>query len=134
MSMIESATIQAGAFSAGNYLFSQVSDHGAAERRRHNLEVEHLQKDRDKWEKDRQGRLDFIHERLQEQNEAAKYLSNMDEAMKEYYLVTKEHLPPLPPEPKLSDYYHPSEGQKTGELIFITGGLGLIGYLVLRSK
>ena len=84
--------------------------------------------------KQRQERLDFINKRLREQNEAAKYLSNMDEAMKTYYLVTKQRLPQLAPEPKLTDYYHPSEGQKTGEILFITTGLATMGYLVLRSK
>ena len=84
--------------------------------------------------KDRQERLDFINERLREEQEAAKYLSNLDEAMKQYYLFTKQRLPPLPPEPKLSDFYHPSEDQKTGEILFVTGGLGVIGYLVYRPK
>ena len=128
------ALINALAFSGTNFLFSSLSDHGAAERKRHDLTLEHLQKARDKWMKDRQQRIDFINERLREQNEAAKYLSNMDEAMKEYYLVTKQHLPELSPEPKLSDFYHPSDQQKTGEILFITTGLGIIAYLIYRNK
>ena len=128
------ALINSLAFSGTNFLFSSLSDHGAAERRRHDLALEDLQKARDKWVKNRQERLDFINERLREQTEAVNYLSNMDEAMKEYYLVTKQRLPELPPEPKLSDFYHPSEGQKTGELFLIMSGLGVIGYLVYRSK
>ena len=34
--------------------------------------------------------------------------------------------------PVLSDFYHPSEEQKTGELLFIFGGLTLGGYLVYK--
>ena len=128
------ALLNALAFSGTNFFFSSLSDHGAAERKRHDLALEDLQKARDKWMKDRQERLDFINDRIRSQNEAASYLSNMDEAMKTYFLVTKQRLPELPPEPKLSDFYHPSEGQKTGEILFITSGLAAIGYLVLRSK
>ena len=128
------ALINALAFSGTNFLFSSLSDHGAAERKRHELAVEDLQKARDTWMKDRQERIDFINQRLREQNEAAKYLSNMDEAMKEYFLVTKQRLPQLPPEPKLSDFYHPSDQQKTGEILFVTAGLGAIGYLIFCSK
>ena len=129
-----SALLNAFSFAGTNFLFSALTDHGAAERKRHDLALEDLQKARDKWMKQRQERLDFINKRLREQNEAAKYLSNMDEAMKTYYLVTKQRLPQLAPEPKLTDYYHPSEGQKTGEIFFITTGLAAMGYFVLRSK
>ena len=35
------------------------------------------------------------------------------------YLQKKKK--PLPPEPELSDIYHPSENQKNGELLFVVG-------------
>ena len=31
----------------------------------------------------------------------------------------------LPPEPQLSDFYHPSETQKNGELLFVAVGTGI---------
>ena len=35
---------------------------------------------------------------------------------------------PLPPEPELSDFYHPSEAQKNGELLFVAVGTGIATY------
>ena len=57
-------------------------------------------------------RLDLINERLRERNEARAYIKNVDEAMLEYYRVFSKKKKPLPPEPELSDFYHPLEVQK----------------------
>ena len=45
--MIGGAAINAIAFSGSNYLFSKLSDHGEAERKRHDLAMEDFQKARD---------------------------------------------------------------------------------------
>ena len=45
-------------------------------------------------------------------NEARAYINNVDEAMLEYYRVFSNQIKTMPPEPQLSDFYHPSEGQK----------------------
>ena len=42
-----------------------------------------------------------------------------------YYRVFTKRLKPLPPEPELSDFYHPSEAQKNGELLFVVVGTGI---------
>ena len=127
------AIINAFAFSGSSFLFSKFSDHGAEERKRHDLAVEKLQKAQASWVKQRQERLDFINEELQRETHAEQTFSKVDEAMERYYLSTKKRLVALPPKPVLSDFYHPSEQQKNGELVFILGGLALVGYLVYRS-
>ena len=67
-------------------------------------------------------RLDFINKKLREKNEAWAYINNADEAMLEYYRVFGKQIKPLPPEAPLSDFYHPLETQKNGELLsFIVG-------------
>ena len=48
--------------------------------------------------------------------------------MREYYKVFGQKIPFLPPEPVLSDYYHPSEDQKRGEMAFLIGGTTLVSY------
>ena len=63
--------------------------------------------------------LDFINKRLHERNEARADINNVDEAMLEYYRVFAKQIKPLPSEPQLSDFYHPSEAQKIGELLFV---------------
>ena len=48
------------------------------------------------------------------------YINNVDEAMLEYYRIfAKKKKSFLPTEPELSDFYHPSEVQKNGELLFV---------------
>ena len=42
-------------------------------------------------------RLDFINKRLREKNEARAYISNLDEAMLEYYGVFEKQIKLLPP-------------------------------------
>ena len=46
------------------------------------------------------------------------------------YLQKKIKL--LPPEPELSDFYHPSEVQKNGELLFVAVGTGIATYALYK--
>ena len=39
---------------------------------------------------------------------------------------------PLLPEPELSDFYHPSENQKNGELLFAVVGTGIATYALYK--
>ena len=105
---------------------------GAKERKRHDLAEEKLQKTRDKWNEDRMKRLDFINKRLREKNEARAYINNTDEAILEYYRVFPRKIKPLPPEPELSDFYHPSETPKNGELLFVVVGTGIATYALYK--
>ena len=77
-------------------------------------------------------RLDFINKRLREQNKARAYINNVDEAMVEYCWVFAKQMKPLPPEPQLSDFYHPSESQKNGELLFVAVGTGIGTYALYK--
>ena len=104
-----SAATNALAFSGTNYTFSKFSDHGEAERKRHDIALEDLQPDRDEWNQERLKRLDFINKRLRDKKEARDYIRNLDSAMLEYYRVFGVKLKPLPPEPQLSDYYNASD-------------------------
>ena len=42
-----------------------------------------------------------------------------------YYRVFAKRLKPLPPEPELLDFYHLSETQENGELLFAVVGTGI---------
>ena len=130
--LIGGAAINALAFSGSNYLFSKLSDHGKAERKRHDLAMEDFQKARDEWNKEQVKRLDFINKRLREQQDAKQAISNLEDGMREYYQVFGRRIKPLPKEPVFSDYYHPSESQKKGEMAFIVLGTGLVSYIAYR--
>ena len=108
------AVVNALPFSGNLFFFSRLTDHGAEQRKRHDLTLEKLQKARDEWNRDRMKRLDFINKRLRERNETKAYIKNADEAMLEYYRLFAKKIKPLPPEPKLSDFYHLSETHKNG--------------------
>ena len=120
------------AFSGTNFVFSRITDHGEKERKRHDLALEKLQRARDEWDQDRMQRLDFINKRVREKNETRPYINNVDEAILEYYRVFAKQIKPLPPEPQLSDFYHPSEAQKSGELLFVAVGTGIETYVLYR--
>ena len=129
---IGAVEVNALAFSGTNFVFSRLTDHDAEERKRHDLALEKLQRARDEWNKDRMKRLNFMNKRLREKNEARTYINNVDEAMFEYYRVFAKQIKPLPPEPELSDFYHPSENQKNGKLLFIAVGTGIATYALYK--
>ena len=89
------------AFNGTNFVFSRLTDHGAEERKRHDLALEKLQRARDEWNKDRMKRLDFINKRLREKNEARAYINNFDEAILECYRVFAKQIKPMLPQPQL---------------------------------
>ena len=134
VAMLFGAGINALAFSGSNYMFSKLSGHGAGERKRHNEAIEKLQKDRNSWVKERQQRLDFINQQLQRERHAEHTFSEVNEAMEAYYIATSKKLSPLRSKPVLSDFYHPSDQQKNNEILFIISSLGLMGYLMYKSK
>ena len=73
-----------------------------------------------------------MNKRLREKNEAITYINNVDEAMLEYYRVFAKKIKPLPPEPELSDFYHPSDTQNNGELLFVVVGTGIATYALYK--
>ena len=129
---IGGAVVNALAFSGTNFVFSQLTDHGEEERKRHDLAFEKPQRARDKWNENRMKRLDFINKSLPKANKAKVYISNVGEAMLEYYRVFAKQIKPLLPEPGLSDFYQPSRVQKNGELLFIALGSGIATYALYK--
>ena len=117
---IRDAVVNALTFSGTNF-FSPDTE----ERKRHDLAFGKLQRARDKCNKDRMKRLDFMNKKLREKNEVRTYINNVDEPMLECYRVFAKQIKPLPPEHGLSDFYHPSETQKNGELLFFVVGTGI---------
>ena len=109
---IGGTSMNALAFSVTDFFFSKLTDHGEKESQRRELALKKLQRARDKWNEDRMKRLGFINKSLPEKNEARGYINNANGSMFEYCQVFAKQIKPLPPEPQLSDFYHPSEDQK----------------------
>ena len=132
--LIGGAIINAVAFSGSNYLFSSFKSKQAdEERKRHDLALEHLTQARDEWSKKRTKYLDYVNEKLRKEAHAKQTFTDIDRALQEYYIMTGSQFD-IPQElqtfnkPKLSDYYTPSEDQKTREILFILAGLGVVGF------
>ena len=64
LSGIFSSVVSATEFGGANLVFSMVTDHGAKERKIHDLALKKLQRVREKLNEDRMKRLDFINKRL----------------------------------------------------------------------
>ena len=102
-----------------------------AERERHDKAVEQLEAAQAAWSQKRTQRLDLINEEIQKEHHAEQTFDNVDQALKQYYYITGKQLDPLPPEPKLSDYYAPSPDQQNRELLFIVAGMAATGFFCL---
>ena len=128
--MVGGAVVNAVAFSATSFDFSQINN-PEAERKRHNRAMEEMQRARNLWVQKRQERIDFINKRLREEKHAEERFNELSVAMRRYHQAFGEKLSELPPEPKLSDFYTPSEDQHNAELAIITVsmvGLGAFLY------
>ena len=129
------ALVNALAFSGTNAAFSMLGDHGSTERKRHDIAVEQLSRAREKWNRDRQQRLDLINKTLSDQRHAKQTFEDLDDAMRKYNKVTgHQHLLPLRDEPKLSDFYSPSRQQKDAELAVVVWAMTVVGLLAYSIK
>ena len=122
--MIGGALVNALAFTGSNFLFSLgKSDAANEERKRHDKAIEQLQTAQAAWSRKRTARLDWINEDLRRQGHAVRTFRNVDEAIRQYNLISGP-MEPIEPEPKLSDFYLPSPEQRDRETTFVIMGLG----------
>ena len=123
--LVGGALVNALAFSGSNFLFSMLRDPGAGEeRKRHDQAVEQLQAAQVKWSRKRSERLDWINENLRRQGHAVHTFRDVDEAIRQYNLVSGSALEQMEPKPELSDFYLPSPEQRDREIAFVIMGLG----------
>ena len=124
--LIGGALAHALAFTGSSYLFHRLSKESIdAERKRHDLVIETLQKAHIEWVHKCQQRIDFINKQLRLERKAETKFTELNDAMREYHEVFGHELPPLPQEPVLSDFYTLSDEEHCRELGFIA--LSMIG-------
>ena len=123
--LVGGALVNALAFSGSNFLFSSLSG-SDEERKRHDKALEQLQAAQAEWSRKRAERLDWINEELRRQGHAVHTFRDVDEAIRQYNLITAGSGVELAhkPEPKLSDFYQPSPEQRDREIAFVVVGLG----------
>ena len=95
--LIGGALANALAFTCSSYLFHRLSaDNIDAERKRHDLVIEALQKAQIEWTHKRQQRIDFINNQLRLEHTAETKFTELNDAMREYHNVFGHEIPPLP--------------------------------------
>ena len=118
--LIGGALANALAFTGSSYLFHRLSaDNIDAERKRHDLVIEALQKAQIEWTHKCQQRIDFINNQLRLERKAETKFTELNEAMREYHEVFGHELPALAREPVLSDFYTLTDEKHYRELGFI---------------
>ena len=125
--MLGGAVVNALAFSGSQFLFSNHE-----EQKRHDEAMEKLTAARDKWNRERSKRLDFLNERLRKEGHALYTFKQAGDAMRLYSEMTGEDR--MPPEPKLSDFYTPSEEQQDNELKFVLIGTAVAFFFARHLK
>ena len=134
--LVGGAMVNALTFSGSNYLFSMLRSSDLNEERKcHAQAVEQLQATQAKWSRKRTEPLDWISDDLRRQGQAVQNYRDVDDAMREYSRVTGTKTDPLGPEPKLSDFYVPSSGQRDREIAFVVMGIaatGLVAYKLAK--
>ena len=95
--LIGGALANALASTGSSYLFSRLSkDSIDAERKRHILAIEQLQKAQIEWAQKRQQRIDFINKQLRLERASETKFTELNDAMREYHEVFGHELSPLP--------------------------------------
>ena len=132
--MVGGAIVNALAFTGSNFLFSSLSKQQIdKERKRHDLALEKLARAKEDWEQQRVKYLDYLNKRMIQQKLSEKTFSNVNEALRVYSEVTGENYDfELPPKPKLSDFYTPSDDQQIRELVWVLGGTAAVGFFIYR--
>ena len=134
--MIGGAILNATTFVGGSYLAKYMSGSNVdAEKKRHDLALEKYERDYQVWQKSRQRVLDWYSQRRDKEEVASQDMGNTDEALKLYNRVHEAVDQPqitLGKEPSWGEYYKPSSSQKTGEIVYVAGGMLGVVYLVSK--
>ena len=134
--MIGGAIVNATKFVGGSYLAKYLSGGSSdAEKKRHDLALEKYERDYQVWQKGRQRVMDWYSQRRDKEDIASRDMGNTDDALKLYNRVHEAVDQPqitLGKEPSWGEYYKPSSSQKTGEIVYVAGGM--LGVVYLASK
>ena len=69
---------------------------------------------------------------MRKEHHALHTFDDVDQAMNQYYYITGKQLDPLPPEPKLSDYYIPSPKQQDRKIVLIELRMAATGFVAYK--
>ena len=128
------AVLNATSFIGGNYLARYLSGDDKAqaekERERHDHALEKYNEAVERFREGQEKLQDFIAENDRLKHQISQNLVNVDNALKLYNQTHNEKI--VLKEPQMSDYYSPSNQQKTAENVYVGGGALVLGYTASR--
>ena len=132
--VIGGAVLSATLFIGGNYLARYLSGDDKAqaekERERHDHALEKYNEAVERFREGQEKLQDFIAENDWLKHQTSQNLVNVDNALKLYNQTHNEKI--ALKEPQMSDYYSPSNQQKTAEIMYVGGGALVLGYTASR--
>ena len=100
------------------------------ERERHDHALEKYNEAVERFREGQEKLQDFIAENDRLKHQTSQNLVNVDNALKLYNQTHNEKI--ALKEPQMSDYYSPSNQQKTAEIMYVGGGAFVLGYTASR--
>ena len=118
VSLAAMGLFNAVAFAGAGFLFSKLNHSGyESEIKRHNEAMEKLSKAKEKWYEDQAKKKDKIEMLRRQASDANADINDTNRALEELRKITRE--------PKLEDYYKPSDEMKEYQLVVVSlMGLG----------
>ena len=130
--MLGGAILNATTFIGGSYLAKYLTgDDSLVEKKRHDKILEKYQKDYAKYQENRQKLLDWQEQNRHEDVIASQSFENTDEALKLYNEFHPDENLQIN-EPVFSHYYRPSKEQRIGEMVYVSGGMLVLGYMASK--
>src|SRR5271155_3578434 len=127
--LIGGAIANSVAFVGGNALYDKFGKtYGSEERIRHDRAIENLQRATSEWNQKRLETLDFINNKLRDNNESRNTFDDVDRALDFYNETHPDANLQVAARPALNDFYKPSSEQKYYEIVVITFVGSIIGY------
>jgi hypothetical protein len=131
--VLSAAVINATAFTLGSAAYDKFGRGDSSEERlRHDRAIENQQKAIAEWNQKRTATLDWINNKLREQNDARLVFDDVDKALEFYNETHPDGQVNLMPKPQLNDFYQPSVEQNYYELFVATIGGGVAGYVAYK--
>ena len=131
--VLSAAVINATAFTLGSAAYDKFGRGDSSEERlRHDRAIENQQKAIAEWNQKRTATLDWINNKLREQNDARLVFDDVDKALDFYNETHPDGQVNLPLKPQLNDFYVPSVEQNYYELFVATIGGVVVGYVAYK--
>ena len=137
-SMVIGGLFNAFAFAGAGYLFNKLNHNGYKDEiKRHNLALEHLSKAKQEWYEEEVSRKNRVEEKRHQLVEANKDINVTNASLRALdHLNRVMEKRSLEREPKLDDYYKPSEEMEAYKVLVMSAvglGGGFAGYKIYKT-